>query len=811
MALHNFPVQPTPFIGRDREMAQLATLLENPDCRLLTLVGPGGMGKTRLVIEAGQAQEAHFADGVYFVPLQPLSSSEDILGAIAQVLGIRFSASFAPQQQLFDWLYKRSLLLVLDNLEHLLDGVDLLTECLNAAPGLRILTTSRERLNLLEEWVFDVGGLEVPTTQDHHDVTDYSAIALFVQGAQRVDRSFSLSNEQAHVVRICQLVDGMPLALELASAWVRALPTAEIVQELESSLDILETAARNVLPRHRNIRAVMQTSWALLSDEERRIFASLAVFRGGFTRAAAEAITGASRRTLAGLVDKSWLRYSSDTGRYDIQELLRQFAEEQLSATPAAETNARHQHAIYYMQLLREVWPRMTGAEFAEASAEVETDLDNVRSAWVWAVYEDHFELLEGALQGLWFYYDRGSRFQEGEQVFGKAAGRLAQAGAAYHGLYGSVLARQAALNFSLDLFQKSRQLALQAVDVLRPTDQRDGLAFALLILGILEIEEHANSETATPLLTESLSMYRALGDRWSTAYNLSWLDVATIITSDKGHGYDANAVYEQACDYAYEAMAIFESLGNAWGIAMMTMHRSMLAFFVDDFKAAWQYAHDGYKIFESIGVHWGRAYASQNMADASFFLGDYTATRRHIAQSLSIAMQYRLVKYTLLSLYLLAEIEIAEGCKNRGLEILAFVEEQRRRYNHPRYVSFDFDPLLKEGMQSALRPRLDQARTTHMDVFIPQVMEWLEAEAAQENANAEPAPAAVQTLADPLTEREMDVLALLAQGLSNRQIADALVLALGTVKTHVHNICGKLDAANRREALDHAREIGLI
>ena len=300
------PRPPTPLIGREPELATLNRLLCDPQCRLLTLAGPGGIGKTRLALELASTQRAQFPDGVFFVPLVSLSLPEFIAPAIRSALGLSSSSPLDPKEQLLNHLRQKSLLLVLDNLEHLLEGVGLLAELLEQAPGVKLLVTSRERLNMQGEWLFDLQGLPVPPLDQVDRAEEYSAVALFVQSARRAQVGFELSaEERPWVARICQLVEGMPLAIELAAAWVRLLSCREIAQEIERNLDFLSTSARDLPERHRSMRAVFDHSWQMLSAEEQRVLRALSVFRGGFLREAAEQVTGASLSLLSALVTRS--------------------------------------------------------------------------------------------------------------------------------------------------------------------------------------------------------------------------------------------------------------------------------------------------------------------------------------------------------------------------------------------------------------------------------------------------------------------------------------------------------------------------
>ncbi len=357
----NLPLQTMPFVGRADEIVAIVRQLADPACCLLTLVGPGGMGKTRLAIEVAHhiAQTHPPRDGIYFVDLQPVQSGDLLVTAIANTLGILLSGGTDPRTQLTLYLKERDSLLLLDNFEQLLDSVDFLADILKAAPDIKLVVTSREALNIQEEWVWQVGGLQVPLQQPESGIESYSAVQLFVERARRSRQNFSLVGQEAFVTRTCQLVEGMPLALELAASWTKALSCAEIANEIQRGLDFLTTNKRNVLERHQSMQAVFDHSWHLLTDAERQAFPKLSVFRGGFRREAAAQVAGASLSVLAGLVDKSFLRIS-DSGRYDIHELIRQYSNELLEAVPDAKESAQHRHSAYYADFL---YQRQTPAQ----------------------------------------------------------------------------------------------------------------------------------------------------------------------------------------------------------------------------------------------------------------------------------------------------------------------------------------------------------------------------------------------------------------------------------------------------------------
>lgn len=370
--VNNLPVPVTPFVGREEGLVQLARLLDDPDCRLLTLIGPGGIGKTRLAIQAAQnlifnsyGQDL-VVDGVAFVRPIAASSLSQLTSAISEILEISSSPSEDVQNDLLSYLQEKRMLLVLDNFEHflvddfeandrlsdvegkLVGGTGLIVELLEAAAGIKIMVTSREALNLQGEWIYTVQGMRYPSAEDDgvKKWEEYSAVQLFEQGARRVRPNFSLEADKACVVKICHLVEGMPLALELAAAWLKVLSCAEIAQEIEIGLDVLVTSLRDVPIRHRSIRAVFESSYQMLSPREQEVLRCLSVIQGGFGQESAEKVAGASLSEITTLVEKSLLRPIKD-GRIRMHALLRQYAFEKLEARPQEMQIALNRYKAY--------------------------------------------------------------------------------------------------------------------------------------------------------------------------------------------------------------------------------------------------------------------------------------------------------------------------------------------------------------------------------------------------------------------------------------------------------------------------------
>jgi DNA-binding SARP family transcriptional activator/predicted ATPase len=448
------PLQMTPFIGREEERARLTALLEDAAVKVITVLGPGGMGKTRLAIEAAGLQAEAFSDGVYFINLASIDDAGLITSQIGDTLNFQFHHKHKREQweydtqieQLLAYLKEKQLLLLLDNSEHLLTtalpslpawdkSVDqLVADIVRTAPQVKILATSRERLHLHGETVLPLGGLDFPASAaiDSPDVPDfaaYDAIQLFREGVRRARPDFELDPDNlADVVDICRLVGGMPLAIELSSAWVELLSPPEIAAEIRSSLDFLETDLGNIPDRQRSVRLVFESTWDRLAPTEQEVFQQLSVFRGGFTREAAQAVTGTSLRTLRALVNKSLLRPDL-TGRYQLHELLRQFAAEHLAQDPVAEAAVKDRHCAYFSSFLLKKEPVLRGPSQGEALTDIEAEIDNVRPAWRWAVAHENYKEIEKAMESMAEYLRIRGRLDEAYRFFQPAAASLGWGG----------------------------------------------------------------------------------------------------------------------------------------------------------------------------------------------------------------------------------------------------------------------------------------------------------------------------------------------------------------------------------------------
>jgi DNA-binding CsgD family transcriptional regulator len=348
----NLPVYASASVGRETELNDLIDILQDPQVRLVTIAGPGGIGKTRLCVEAARLRRNYFNDGAFFIPLAALKGVAEIAPAIAREIGLRLGSEGHPQEQLVRYLRGKQMLLVLDNFEHLLSGVDLVVRLLAATPRIKILVTSQTSLNLQQEWVRYLEGMRLPSSETAEDFEAYGAVRLFLDRVRHARRDFSPVEHRECVIEICHLLQGVPLAIELAAAWLKTLPCADVTAEIRRGLDFLATPQHDVDPRHHSMRAVFERSWQLLSGEERQMLMRLSLFQGGFSRAAAEQVAGASLQTLAGLIEKSFLT-QEPSGRYEIHDLLRQFSAQQLEKQASAPGNPRSKRLMVWSSLVK--------------------------------------------------------------------------------------------------------------------------------------------------------------------------------------------------------------------------------------------------------------------------------------------------------------------------------------------------------------------------------------------------------------------------------------------------------------------------
>ena len=647
----NLPSQPTPFIGREQELADITDTLANAGTRLMTIVGPGGIGKTRLALAIAERIEHIFSDGARFVSLAPLQSAEHLISALANSLEFQFGGSGEPKAQLLRYLSRKHLLLVLDNFEHLLEGAELLMEIVATAAEVKILTTSRERLNLSGEMVYTLGGMIYPDWQRamDTDATAYSAVQLLLQRAGLVRPDLQPEgHDLVYATRVCQLVQGMPLALVLAAGWLEILSLAEIADEIAQSLDFLETEMRDVPERQRSMRAVFESSWKRLAPQEQRGLAALSVFRGGFRREAAQTVAGAGLPTLRRLANKSLISLNKD-GRYEIHELLRQYVAMQLQSGISDQEQAQSRHCAYYASFLQQRTEQLKRARQKEAIEEITADLDNVRAAWHWAIAHKDIEAVEKAAESLYYFSDIQGAFHEGDALFDQAVVALAAEETVLDDASGdtAVVAKQESLVGFLMVFQgwmhsergrfgKAQKLIEQGLSLIRQAgersatlpvgDQRYREAFALMHLGWVLFEQEESSE-AKQRAQAALPLFSEVGDRWGEL--LCLLLLATIIEQD---GDLATAEqYAQAC------LTICREIGERreQAIALMVVARNALAW--GEYRKAKDYLQPAIQISRELNDSTSKVKALRDRGRLAIVQGEYRQAVATLQECLAI------------------------------------------------------------------------------------------------------------------------------------------------------------------------------
>jgi predicted ATPase len=768
--LTNLPSPRTSFVGRRDELEEIDRLLEDPSCRLLTLVGPGGVGKTRLALEAAARRIDRYAHGVHFVPLASVVAADFLAPAVADALQFPIDSAhsgLSPQDQLVDYLSERSTLLVLDNFEHLVEGAGLVTQVIERASNVGILTTSRERLNVQSEWVLDVDGLRVSADGNGHERAE-GALRLFEERARQVDHGFELGEEELkHAVRICRLVDGMPLGIELAAAWVSMLPCAEIANEIERTIGFLETSMRDVPERHRSLRAAFDHSWRLLTDEQRRCFRRLSVFRGPFTREAAAVVAGADLGLLAELVSKSLVR-RLELGRYELHELLRQYAVDRLAEDPDEPAEVRERHARFYVGRLVDRREALPGPRMSEARDELRGDVPNLGSAVEWAATqwpEDDALNAFHALSALYWVHswpEGLETFEHLAELAGYSPATTFDAQAASSVLLGA-LAGQVCFASYVGYDEAQDALARTCTPELRARGLAEELGLCLLGLGTnaCYIDDYP---AAVTLLEESAAVNRSAGDQWSEAVALSWLGFATLLQdeleaartafeasyqvaldmgqplmlafalSKLGLLADASGDYREAMRLHTEANASFEAVGERGGAGYALSRASVSAYCLGDYEEALRLGRAGHDAFADVNHRWGMIGAACRVGFARVALGDRDGARERLRWALEQAQATEAKSLALLALSGVGVLLAREGEEGRAAELLTFV------FGYPGSPPFYFITSRPEldRLEAELGPdELETARAAAQTADFDAVVAAAEQALATQNAPA--------------------------------------------------------------------------
>ncbi len=838
--LWKVPTSLTSFVGREQDVKAITALLMRPDVRLLTLTGPGGTGKTRLGLQVAADLSDRFTDGVFFVNLAPLTDPELVVSTIAQALGVREQVSQPLLESLKDYLRDRQLLLLLDNFEQVVSAAPVLAELLLAAPRLHLLVTSRTSLHLSGEHEFMVPPLSLPDLRDlppPDRLTEYEAVRLFVERAQAVQADFAMTRENATTIAaICQQVDGLPLAIELAAGRSKLFSPQALLPRLRNRLKLLVGGARDLPLRQQTLRGTIAWSYDLLEEAEKILFRRLSVFVGGCTLEAAEAVCNTNGDleidildAVGQLLDKSLLRQEAEIDgepRLLMLETIREYALERLEASGEAEALWRR-HLTFFLQLSEKAYPKMRSAELSTWLRRLERDHDNLRAALRWTLERREAQMglrLAGALFGFW---RSCNHVREGrswlEQVLAQPAAQGRTSARAKALLGAGVIA------FSQgDFLEAYRQLE-ESVTIGREVGAagRRELANALTTLGHVVLLQ-GNPSAAKKLAGEGLQIFQEIGDAWGVALALCHLGKAT---GELGDPVAARSLLE-------ESAAQFRVVGDRQRLVMPIHALGLVVLRQGDYAGARTHFEEALAVARETGDEIYIARSLAYLGTVALCNGDYPQSIALYQQSLAFNREQSYKDGIVEDLAGLAAVASLAGQPERAARLLGAVEALReacgislpplRRAEHDRAVEGIRAHLDEETFAAAWA----QGRAMPLEQAIAYALVTKDAlptdvkppEANQEDASSDLTPGVLSSPPSPplsprralqqqfggLTSREREVARLVAQGKSNRAIADELVVGVSTVEAHISHIFTKLGFSSRAQIAAWAVDKGL-
>jgi predicted ATPase/DNA-binding CsgD family transcriptional regulator/tRNA A-37 threonylcarbamoyl transferase component Bud32 len=845
---NNLPAQLTPLIGREQEVAMVRALLQEPEVRLVTLTGPGGIGKTRLGLYVATEMLDDFVDGVCFVPLAPISDPALVVSTIAQTLGLKLDLLKASLQG-------KRLLLLLDNFEQVTMAAPELSELLAACPHLKILVTSRAVLHIRGEHEFEVPPLSLPDLAhlpESEAISQYAAVVLFMQRATAVKHDFQMTIGNARsIAEICVYLDGLPLAIELAAARIKLLSPQTLLTRLIHRLQVLTSGAQDAPVRQQTLRNTIKWSYDLLDAQEQRLFRRLSVFVGGCTLQAAEAVSAALSDgvlpildIVSSLIDKSLLQTTGQEGgesRLRFLETIREYGLEMLAAS-GEEEGTRWAHAAYYLALAEEEEPKFEGPQQATSLERLDRENENLRAAMRWAL-ERGGEEVEIALRlggALWRFWLARGHLNEGQNFL-----KLVLAGNEKVAAPTQAKALNAAgtLAWFLGDYRRAEALFEESLALHRKLRDRKGIAYSLGGLGRTAFGKR-NYAAARSLTEESLVILREIGDKWSIAYAL---EILARVAYSQGEGTETYRLLEESVallreldakgdvvwpllylarvsinrgDHATtlslleEVIANCKEVGNKWGIAYALSLQGQSALLQGNVDKANSLLKESLRLNREIGDRRSIARSLLLLASMAVLQDDHATARGLYEESLVIAKELGHKRFIASCLEGLANVTFAQDQPAKAARLWGAAESLREAIGAP-------NPLVDHArMVAAARTQLGEKifaamwaegrMMTPEQALIAQGRETIPETDLAGQPSAPPARQA-PTYLDGLTAREVEVLRLVAQGLTNEQVAERLVVSPRTISTHLTSIFGKIGVSSRSAATRYAIEHHLV